>query len=159
MAEHSTVAVTVAEEPLGIVQRDAEVLFRRHWREVATHRDAVPLDIDWTLYRLLAEAKILRIWCARDGRGELVGYCAWFVRTSHPHYRSTAWAQNDVFYVEPGARGAAIGKALLEASLAGMRPAEGRMKVQIHAKVTHDFQPLAEACGFRWIEKIYERLI
>jgi GNAT superfamily N-acetyltransferase len=156
MAEHP--ALAVSEEPLARVRGEAEVLVRAHWREVALHRDRVPLDIDWSLYDLMARAGQYRVWTAREA-GRLVGYIAFFVRASHPHYKRTAWAQNDVFYVEPGARAAGIGRALIEAALAALKPAAGHAKVTLHAKTAHDFPDLAAACGFAQTEVIYERLI
>lgn len=82
-------------------------LFKRHWQEVATNQDAVPLEIDWQRYYEMDLARVLHVLTVRVS-GLLVGYLFVFI---HPHqyYASTLHAQTDLYWLDPVFRRGSIG--------------------------------------------------
>ena len=73
---------------------DIQELIKLHYEEIALNKDVIPLDPDWDKYRALMTNNLACLITARDD-GKLVGYSIFFV-TSHPHYKSTIFANNDL---------------------------------------------------------------
>lgn len=66
-----------------------------------TQRD---FNLDRQFYEGLDKAGCLLTYTAREN-GTLVGYTAMTVLKSHPHYKGTSWASQDVLYIDPSHRG------------------------------------------------------
>lgn len=89
-------------------------MFKRHWVELATNRDAIPLDPFWQQYFDLDLMGVLRVLTVRVD-GLLVGY-VFVALAPHTHYASTLWANYDMFWLDPVYRQGWTGvKMLLEA--------------------------------------------
>lgn len=82
-----------------------------HWEEVENHHEDAPLAINWTAYRNLERAGVLRLLLLRR-TGQLVGYSVWFVQPTLHHALST-WAVCDVLYVDPDTRRGRAGVQLI----------------------------------------------
>jgi len=93
-------------EPFTAIARDLPPLFERHWQELGTHKDQIPLDPDWDRYFLLAQTGTLRVRTARVD-GVLAGYIFNLVGPGL-HYRSTLHAEIEMFWLDPVYRGMGV---------------------------------------------------
>lgn len=109
-----------------------EDLLALHWEEVALNKDAVPLAVDWTQYRALERAGVLKILAMRQG-GELVGYDIFFVQPTL-HYATSTWALNDILYLAPEHRKGLAGARLIREAEQRLREL-GVQKVLYHSKL------------------------
>jgi GNAT superfamily N-acetyltransferase len=140
-------------EPLFSCLAEMEPLLAAHWAEIAN--PDIPLDINIDRYHSLEREGILRIYTMRVGSDRLIGYAAYFVGP-HIHYKSTIYAQCDVFYVSPESRGRGRAWRLLEFAEADLG-VSGAMVATYHGKVAHpEFQRLLEARGAKHTENIHE---
>jgi hypothetical protein len=93
-------------ESFTAIARDLPLLFERHWQELGTHKDQIPLDPDWDRYFLLAQTGTLRVRTARVD-GVLAGYIFNLVGPGL-HYRSTLHAEIEMFWLDPVYRGMGV---------------------------------------------------
>lgn len=131
---------------------------------MALDKDRVPLDVDWGRYFAMERAGCLRGITVRRN-GKLIGYSA-FITTPHLHYKSTPYAINDVFYIDPEHRGLA-GVRLIQQSEKLLREI-GVRKVLYHVKLhvllgkgsnRAIVGRLLERLGYRHIEEVYAKLL
>lgn len=135
---------------------EIDTLCKKHWKEIARNKNFVPFSPDYEQYLKLDAAGTLCSATARDD-GKLIGYCINFV-TPHLHYKSTVWAMNDVFYVEPSMRGAAHGIKLLTCVMDELKK-RNVIIFHMHSKNSHDLKPIMDRLGFTAIETIYEKVL
>lgn len=90
-------------EKFSAIVHELPPLFLRHWQELGTSREQIPLDPDWDRYFALEVNGALHIMTARS-EGVLVGYI-FNVVGPHLHYRSTLHAEIDMFWLDPAWRG------------------------------------------------------
>ena len=93
-------------EPFAAIARDLPPLFERHWQELGTRKDEIPLDPDWDRYFALAQVGTLRVRTARVD-GVLAGYIFNMVGP-HLHYRSTLHAEIEMFWLDTAYRGIGV---------------------------------------------------
>jgi GNAT superfamily N-acetyltransferase len=94
-------------------------LFVKHWREVGTEQDRIPLDVD--VRRLLNDERNGRLGVvAARHEGKLVGYVV-ILMGPHPHHASTHWAQFDGFWLDPAFRRGLAGYRMLRGAVAAAR--------------------------------------
>ena len=93
-------------EPFAAIARDLPPLFERHWQELGTRKDEIPLDPDWDRYFALAQVGTLRVRTARVD-GVLAGYIFNMVGP-HLHYRSTLHAEIEMFWLDSAYRGVGV---------------------------------------------------
>ncbi len=86
-------------EPFYVIARELPPLFRKHWRELAVHKDVIPLDPNWDLMMQQSISGILYVLTVRD-EDRLVGYIFNLV-APHAHYRSTLHGLIDMFWLNP----------------------------------------------------------
>jgi len=106
-------------------------LLEAHWRELATRKDLMVLAPAWDKYRALEDAGLLVTLYMWDG-DELIGYSCSFLST-HLHYSGLYYAHNDVLYLRPECRCAALGKQLIAATEKAVGDRGARMMTW-HAK-------------------------
>ena len=85
------------------IARELPPLFERHYREIALDQDSIPLDPDWDRYLQMSIVGMLRVTTARAG-DTLAGYIFNLVGP-HLHYRSTLFANLEMFWLDPVYRG------------------------------------------------------
>lgn len=156
-------AVTFAWEKLRDLFQDADLmpLIQQHFLEIAEDQNAIPLDPNWDEYLRLEDCGIIHTRVARRN-GMLIGYCAWFVMPAL-HYRSTIYATDDLFYVDPDERGGRVGYELIK----GCEPyleALGVKRLILHDKVGYrpekgGLQRLFEHMGYRLWERRWTKVI
>lgn len=94
-------------------------LFVKHWREVGSDQDAVPLDVDVRRLLQYEQAGRLGIVAARH-EGKLVGYVV-VIMGPHLHHASTNWGQFDGFWLDPDYRKGPSGYRMLRGAVAAAR--------------------------------------
>lgn len=156
--------ISIAVEAWRDALAELMVLWPAHWMEVALDHDSVPLDPDLDAYNALDEAGKLHLVVVRSA-GRIVGYHISFV-SSHAHYRSTLFAQTDVYYIDPAHRKGMTGVLLfkeVERTLAqrGVTKMVAGTKLQ-NSTVTGeslDISVIFERLGWRETERTYTKCI
>ena len=102
--------VEFQRENFSAVAREAIPLMRQHWREIALYQNRVPLEPNFEYYFAHERTGNFILLTARSN-GVLVGYIANMVGP-HPHYMTTIWANNDLFWLDPAYRAGMTGVKL-----------------------------------------------
>ncbi len=155
--------IRIAAEPFSRWHVEAAPLFRAHWEEVGTWKEAIALDVDAEKILTLEKAGMWHAWTVRDTlaeipglkQGTLIGYCCVLI-APHVHYRMHAFAYVDVIYLVPERRRGTSALRLIQAMEAGLPRAS---KIIFHVKVDHDFGALLLRRGYVCTEKNYEKLL
>lgn len=106
-------------EKFSVIAEELLPLFVKHWREVGTEQDRIPLDVD--VRRLLNDERNGRLGVvAARHEGKLVGYVV-VIMGPHPHHASTQWAQFDGFWLDPEFRKGLAGYRMLRGAVAAAR--------------------------------------
>lgn len=139
-------------ETLATVELELRSLVEDHWQEIVDDPDAMPLDIDWNLYRKAEADGQLFILTVRDEK--LVGYVAHFIHRL-PHYRWCLCARDDAHYLAPEYRKGGIGaRMILEAER--YLKLRGVEMISYHTKLGDlDRGPLFERLGYAATERIH----
>lgn len=140
-----------ARETLDTCLNEAKPLLIDHWKEIAQYDDIL-LDVDTERYYNLERSGFLRIYTARKD-GLLVGYAVFVVNT-HPHYKNSLQAMQDIIFIHPSHRGTG-GKFILWCDR--QLKDEGVQVVFHHIKAKHDWGKMLERFGYELIDKIYGR--
>jgi hypothetical protein len=117
----------------------------QHYDEIALHKQHIPLDPDWNLYKKMTSNNSLFVAGARDN-GQLVGYSIFFI-SRMAHYQSTLCANNDVLYLLPKYRQGIAGIKLIkfcETELKKMNI----VKLLWHIKFAKDFRKILYRMGY-----------
>lgn len=138
-------------ESMERVRYEIEDLIEAHWREIAHWHD-IPLMPDWGAYERMAEAGLLRIYTVRTSTSRLVGYAVFFVK-HNPHYSTSLQASQDILFLMPAHRGAAVGAGLVQYAEADLRSI-GVQVVYHHIKHAFDFGPMLDRLGYERVEHV-----
>ena len=130
---------------------DAMKLFSEHWNEINLYED-IPLDPDFELYKKLDEMKLIRVFTARDD-GKLVGYCVYAVASDRQH-KNTIQAVQDLLFITKEKRG--FGMDFIK-WCDDMLKKEGVEVVYQHSNKDHDFGPVLERIGYKFVCRVYAR--
>jgi len=79
---------------------------RIQWEETGSHRDVVPIDVDWDKYASLQKAGVFHLLSLRKD-GKLIGHAAFFM-APHTMYRTTIHVFCDSIFILPGFRARAV---------------------------------------------------
>lgn len=143
-----------AVETYDQVVGEIEDLIELHWREIAHWHD-IPLKPDWEAYERMAAQGSLRIYTVRTATSRMIGYAVFFVR-HNVHYSTSLQAVQDILFLLPAHRGAAVGAGLIKYAEADLR-ALGVQVVYHHVKHAFDFGPLLDRLGYERVEHIMAR--
>jgi GNAT superfamily N-acetyltransferase len=124
-----------------------------HFVQISPHQNIL-LQPDFQVYDQCDKQGLVRFYTARSADDQkLVGYALFFVRT-HPHFRGSIQAHQDLLFIHPEKRG--FGWAFLrwideELAKEGVQ--------MIHQTVTTqcDYSPLLKRLGYTAAETIYTR--
>ena len=136
---------------------EIEPILKHHWKELARNQDRVPMDIDYSKYKLLDDMGLLHSVIARDEDGNVIGYFISFVQP-HIHYASTTFAMNDVLYVKPDMRHTGLALKMFkwaEEDLKGL----GVDVMTLHVKSDKMFASLCKEFGAERTEIMYSKFI
>ena len=138
-----------SDEPATPDRWQVERLIAKHQDEIVVHWHLQKLRPDWKRYReLVGQNRIFTVF-AREG-ATIVGYIVVFV-LRHLHDKELTYSMDDLYYIDPTARGAAIGAGMImaaerEAKRRGSRLMTLRAKVGspahafLHRIGYHDFE-------------------
>jgi GNAT superfamily N-acetyltransferase len=149
-------AVEIRVERYADVIGEIRPLLEQHYQEIASFKEAIPLDPDYDRYQDLELAGALVIIAARR-EGRLVGYSIFFL-APHPHYKSTIFAGNDIVFLRPEERSGGLGVRLIRESERIVREL-GAKQISWHIKPVNDFSPLLERLGYARHEIIMAKLL
>lgn len=137
-----------------------------HWEEVAADKNAVPLDIDWQRYLELDANGTLLCIVARD-EGKFAGYYTYLVHKPL-RYKSSIFAECDVFYLAPDYRKGTAGMRLIRESEKFLKAYVGgpvrvitrtKLKRSGIEEAKQDLGPVFERLGYKPIERVYTKII
>ena len=143
-------------ETYDVCHREIAPHLPQHFEEIALDKGAVPLDIDWPIYKDLADKGMLHIVTAREA-SEVVGYIVGFVRP-HVHYKSTLHCFTDIFWLHPDRRKGMAGVKLFKEYERSLKR-RGVVKVFIASKCHLDMSPIFERLGWHRTEVVYTKVI
>lgn len=133
------------------VADDIKPLLEEHYDEIAKYKD-IPLAPDWTAYRELCRAGIVKIFtCRQDDR--LIGYGIYFIKP-HLHYITCLVAQQDILFITKGYRG--TGFRFINWCDEQLKALGVQMTVH-HVKASHNFGPMLERQGYELMDLIYTK--
>lgn len=105
--------ITFAIESFSDVYGELKPLLEKHYAEISTHKDhGVPLKPQVAVYEAREADGSLLMAIGREA-GEIVAYFVCFVSPGL-HYETCLTCSPDIFYVEPTARGMAIGSDMFD---------------------------------------------
>ena len=149
-------------EPFYVIARELPPLFRKHWRELAVHKDAVPLDPNWDLFMAQSMQGVLQILTVRDDV-KLVGYI-FNIIGPHSHYRSTLHCLIDMFWLDPAYRHGWTGLRMFRENekhlrkLGVQRVLVGE-KLHWHSKRDRRVRVLFRRLGYKAMDVMYSKLL
>lgn len=146
--------ITAQIERFTDILPELQVLFPKHWEELALNRDKVPLDPMYEIYLARDAVDEMVVVTLRE-LGEIRGYFIGFINPGL-HYRTCLTCIMDIFYVDPPHRGRRGGIMLFRALEAELR----RRNVQrmfVGSKVHKDASRLFEALGYNKVEVYYSK--
>lgn len=135
-----------------VIQKEGFELLKEHYKEIARYHD-IELDLDHELYLALDNAKILRVFTARDENKSLIGYAVFFVR-KNMHYKNSLQAVQDIIFIKKDRRG--FGQKFILFCDSELKK-RGVQVVYHHVKTKHNFGPMLERNGYELIDLIYGR--
>jgi hypothetical protein len=147
--------LTFAWEPLiGLIGEGLPALVHRHWREIATAQDKVPLRVDWLAYLQREREGGWRAFVARRG-GRIAGYIAFFFFQPE-RYRGSLFCVEDTIWVVPTERDrGVVWMRLVRESLKALpRPCTVQIKSRLTTKDGRSGRIL-ERCGLTAKEVVY----
>lgn len=148
--------VVHAVERLRDVRGEIEPLLRRHYAEIALHKDRIPLAPDWGRYEVMEAAGGLLICTARLDRA-LIGYAVFFLQ-HHIHYLHTFVAMNDVLFLDEPHRRGRTGIRLMQFAEEQLR-ARRVDRVLWHVKRRHDWSAILGRMGYEEDEVIMGKML
>jgi hypothetical protein len=174
--------LTFQVEKFHEIARELPPLFERHYREIALDQDSIPLDPDWDRYLQMSLAGMLHVMTVRgkgvikdiSGQqtrpnnekppsyeaGALCGYIFKLVGP-HLHYRSTLFANLEMFWLDPAYRGGSFALRWFKAN-AGMLRDLGVKKVTVETKngyMDGRVGLIFKRLGYKPIETVWARTL
>jgi GNAT superfamily N-acetyltransferase len=126
-----------------------------HYDELCVIKE-YDLEPDYEAYTKLAEAKMLRCITCRNDK-ELIGYVL-FTITPHLHYKSCMTAYEDIYFVKKEYRKGRIGIRLFQYAEKVLKE-RGVKRIVFHTKVHLDNSKLFEYLGYKFTDKLYQKLL
>ena len=133
---------------------DVHELFHSHWKEIATNKDMLVLNPDYSRYRKLIERDMLVVISARDG-GKIIGYIIIMV-DNHAHYKTVKVSLEDIHFIDPKYRHQGIGRGMILAAEEVLRK-RGVQLATMRVKLHSDHGPLLQELGYSPLETIYAK--
>jgi GNAT superfamily N-acetyltransferase len=149
--------VRLAVETLAECWEEGQALLELHWREIALHRDLIPLSPDLASYQDLERRGQLQLVTMRDDEGTLHGYHVTLIRP-HLHYQFSLTGFVDVYYLHPSHRKGSAAAQLFRFAESQMK-ARGVQRMYATCKLSLDLQVLFRRVGWTEIERVFTKLV
>lgn len=144
--------ITAQVESLTATLEEIKPLLPTHWEELALHKEKVPLDPQYGIYRARDQLGEVMFLTLRDA-GRLVGYFVGFVAPGL-HYKTCLTLTMDIFYVWPEQRGQGGGFVLFKA-VEKEAKRRGVKRMFVGSKLHKDASWLFERLGYEEVERYY----
>jgi len=126
-----------------------------HYEELSVTKK-YPLDPDFDAYKTLWDmGKLKFISCKDDNK--LVGYIIFFV-APHIHYKTCLTAQEDIYYLKKQYRTGRTGIKLFQFAEKLLKE-QGVNRIMYNTKVHQDNSRLFEYLGYKFIDKVFTKLL
>lgn len=135
---------------------ELELLFPKHWEELALNKDKVPLNPDWKRYKAIEDSGILSFIGLRQD-GKLVGYFVGIIMP-HLHYTTCNTYIMDMLYVAKEARNKNAG-ILIMRTMEKEAKRRGVQRIVLNTKIHMNIGSLYHYMGFECIETIWSKWI
>lgn len=132
-------------------------LLEKHWAEIGTNKDKIPLCPNVETYRKLDAANVLFMLTARKD-ALLIGYYVGMI-IPHLHYSQTLMQHSDIFFLAPEHRKGMTGVRLFKEVEKYLR-SRGVVKSFITTKLAHPIPgELLEHLGYTCAEHVYTKML
>lgn len=148
--------ITYQQEFLVTCELECQTLIELHWEEIATNKNKIKLNPDWSAYHTLEDKGALKIFTARDN-GKLVGYFVVLLGVNM-HYKDHVFAENDVIYLHQDYRKGFTGVRLIKFAEKCLKE-DGVSIVKINTKVHQPFDPLMDYLDYSLVERVYTKFL
>jgi GNAT superfamily N-acetyltransferase len=150
--------ITFQVEPFGNLIRDGQEIFKTHYEELALHKEAIPLGMDFDMYLDMEKMGVVHVLTARADE-KLVGYYIALIVKNHPHNKDAGpAATTDMFYMLPSHRRGGAGAKLLVMAEKMLRD-RGVKKATISTKVKFSNRELLEALGWEHTDVVFQKVL
>jgi GNAT superfamily N-acetyltransferase len=149
-------SITYQVEPWETAYPEMAVYWHEHWKEVATHQEAIPLNPDVAWFETLARQGQLHVVTVRQD-GALIGYHMAVLR-GHPHYKHSLTAFTDAYYVHPEHRKGLVGYKLFQHVERTLK-ARGVERIYTGTKRSLDMSHLFERLGWQHTEQLFVKYL
>ena len=147
--------VTYQEEAYSDCIEEMKLHYNDHYDELSVTKD-FELDPNYEAYFAMERSKHLKvITCRKDG--VLIGYII-FVLMPHLHYKSMMTALEDIYYLTKSERKGRVGIKLFQYAEQYLKSI-GVHRIIYSTKTHLDNSRLFEYLGYKYIEKVYSKLI
>ncbi len=137
------------------IEEEIKPLLVLNWRETGLDHETIHLDPNFEIYRARDAAGELHVVTARHGN-QLAGYFFNFI-APHPHYKSTLFAFQDVYFLKEEHRGP-NGIRLFLATEKYLRE-RGVREMIANTKISHNKGAMFDKLGWRLTAMTYSKLI
>jgi GNAT superfamily N-acetyltransferase len=130
-------------------------LIKYHYEELSVTKE-FPLDPDWDAYKSLLDIGRLKfITCKKDD--ELIGYIIFFI-APHLHYKSCLTAFEDIYFLKKEYRKGRLGLKMFQFAEKTLKE-QGINRVIYNTKVHSDNSSLFEYMGYKFIDKVFTKML
>jgi GNAT superfamily N-acetyltransferase len=134
---------------------DLKEIIKYHYEELSVSKE-FPLDPDWDVYKVLADGKKLKfITCKEDEK--LIGYIIFFVNP-HIHYKTCLTAYEDIYFLKKEYRKGRTGLKMFQFAEKLLKE-QGVQRIIYNTKVHSDNSSLFEYLGFKFIDKVFSKML
>jgi predicted acetyltransferase len=130
-------------------------LIKDHYEELSVTKE-FPLDPAWEQYESIWKAGGLRFFtCRKDG--EMIGYIIYFI-APHLHYRTCLTAFEDIYFLKKEYRKGRTGIRMFQFAEDALKSQKVN-RVIYNTKVHSDNSALFEYLGYKFIDKVFTKLL
>ena len=126
-----------------------------HYEELSVTKE-FPLDPAWDKYENLWKQGALKIVTVKND-GVLIGYIIYFI-TPHLHYQTCLTAVEDIYFLKKEYRKGRVGLKMFKFADALLKE-QGVNRVIYNTKVHLDNTALFEYMGYKFIDKVFTKLL
>jgi len=130
-------------------------IIKDHYEELSVTKE-FPLDPDWDVYKKLLDSGSLRFITCKDD-GKLIGYIIFFVYP-HLHYRTCLTAFEDIYFLKKEYRKGRAGIKMFQFAEKVLK-GYGINRVIYNTKVHSDNSSLFEYLGYKFVDKVFTKLL
>jgi len=130
-------------------------VIKDHYEELSVTKE-FPLDPDWDAYKSLLDINRLKFITCKDNE-ELIGYIIFFI-APHLHYRTCLTAFEDIYFLKKEYRKGRTGLKLFQFAEKTLKN-QGINRVIYNTKVHSDNSALFEYLGYKFVDKVFTKLL